>query len=289
MSFGGITAGFPCGELPEKRTVHADLPRRQGPRLPWKSIPLRKKYGGKKGEKRMYRIAVCDDEAEVREQLCRMLSELLAEMDVPCRIVPYASAAELSQTLNSGEESFNLLCLDICMAGKNGMELAQEVRARDGRVDILFISSSDDYLREGYSVQPIQYLSKPVRRDEVETALRTALARVRSVRPLSIRAGNRTVVLNAEEVRYVESWEHGVLFHMEDEVRQFKLSLTETERLMPADQFCRCHNSFLVNMARIAEIGRQEVCLTDGTRVPVGRRFLREAQDRFVEYLNRTY
>ena len=235
----------------------------------------------------MYRVAVCDDEAEVREQLCRMVGELLEERDVSCRVVPYASAKELAQALNSGEEIFDLLCLDICMEEKTGMELAQEVRARDDRVDILFISSSDDYLREGYSVQPIQYLSKPVRRDEVENALRTALSRASSVRPLSIQTGNRTVVLNAEKVRYVESWDHGVLFHMDGEDRQFKLSLSETERLMPADRFCRCHNSYLVNMARIAEIGRQEIRLADGTWIPVGRRFFREAQSRFVEYLNR--
>ena len=48
------------------------------------------------------------------------------------------------------------------MGGKSGMKLAQELRQRDDKTSILFITSSTEFLKDGYSVRPIQYLLKPV-------------------------------------------------------------------------------------------------------------------------------
>ena len=58
------------------------------------------------------------------------------------------------------------------------------------------------------------------------------------------------------------------------------------ERLLPADRFCRCHNSYLVNMEYITQISRKEVCLSDDTKIPVSRSCYETVQQQFVRYLN---
>lgn len=234
----------------------------------------------------MYRLAVCDDEQPVLDELCRMCGEILTRLDVEHEVVPFSSARELSGALRSGRERFDLLCLDICMEGKTGMELAHELRDRDDRTSILFISSSDDYLREGYSVRPIQYLSKPLRPEELEEALRGDLRRNHSPRFVTFRRGNRTSALPIAEILYVESRNHGICLHMVQEERSFAISLAEAEQMLPREQFCRCHNSFLVNMAAIQEFSRSWVTLTGDRTIPVGRRYYEQAQSRFIRYLN---
>ncbi len=111
----------------------------------------------------MYRVAVCDDEKLLQEEICRMCGEILQDMGVQHKIQAFGSTKELLAALDV-QEGFDLICLDIMMPEKNGMEFAYELRRRDEETSILFISSSTTYLLDGYGVRPVQYLLKPVQR-----------------------------------------------------------------------------------------------------------------------------
>ena len=123
---------------------------------------------------RMYRVAVCEDEKNLREDLCAQCAAILSELQIEHTVTPYSSAEELEASFSAGAE-FSLLCLDILMDGKTGMKLAQELRERDDRTSILFITGSTEFLKDGYSVRPIQYLLKPVSREDLEQAIKTDL------------------------------------------------------------------------------------------------------------------
>lgn len=86
------------------------------------------------GEKmNTYRIAVCDDDPVMREQLHSFCRELLDGESIPYAITAFPSAAELEKRMNSDvEKPFNLLILDIQMNGMTGLELAQ-FSAKQGR------------------------------------------------------------------------------------------------------------------------------------------------------------
>lgn len=60
----------------------------------------------------MYRIAICDDELNTRENLKAMCCKLLNEMQIEHEIVQFSASEELEEALSRGEQ-FNLLCLDI--------------------------------------------------------------------------------------------------------------------------------------------------------------------------------
>lgn len=122
----------------------------------------------------MYRVAVCEDEPNLREALCAQCRGILGRLEVFHEVIPFATAEGLEEALSKGAQ-FDLLCLDILLTGKSGMELALDVRKRDDRVSILFITVSTDFLLEGYGARPIQYLLKPVQEKDLEKALRTDL------------------------------------------------------------------------------------------------------------------
>ena len=233
----------------------------------------------------MYRLAVCEDEQEQREALCTLCGDVLTELGVEHTVTAFPSAEALSAALQAGAV-FDLMCLDIILPGKSGMELAQELREYDERISIVFITSSEEYLKEGYSVRPIQYLFKPVRRDELLRTLQTDLRLFHRPRSISLRAGGQTVVFLLSEILYVESRNHMVEVRTAKGKQNFWLSLSEVERLLPADRFCRCQNSYLVNMEYITQISRKEVCLSDGTKIPVSRSCYETVQQQFVRYLN---
>lgn len=233
----------------------------------------------------MYRLAVCEDQDELRETLCRLCGEILDELEVEHAVSAFSSAEELAAALKAGE-SFALLCLDIYLSGASGMELARKVREYDERVSILFVTSSEDHLKEGYRVRPIQYLFKPVRREELKEALQTDLRLYHQRRTLALRSGGQTVVFALGDILYLESRDHMVQVRTAEGIQRFWVTLSEVERLLPAGRFCRCHNSYLVNMEHIAQIARKEVQLSNGERVPVSRGYYEAAKEQFVHYLN---
>lgn len=74
----------------------------------------------------MYRLAICEDEPDLREGLCAQCRGILTRLEVEHEIVSFPSAEELESALADGAQ-FDLLCLDILLTGKTGIELAMEV------------------------------------------------------------------------------------------------------------------------------------------------------------------
>lgn len=233
----------------------------------------------------MYRVAVCEDEPNLRSGLCAQCGEILTGLEAEHEIVSFSSAEDLEAALMGGAR-FDLLCLDIFLGEKNGMELAQEVRKWDDQVSILFVTSSTEFLLEGYGVRPIQYLLKPVKREELEKVLRTDLRLNHQSCTVTLKANGKTTVLPWADIQYVESRNHGCVFHMLQGEQPFPIALAQVEQLLPKERFCRCHNSYLVNLAQIREATRREILRLDGGRLPIGRYYSEQFQSRFIRYLN---
>ena len=106
------------------------------------------------------KIAVCDDEKNIRAYLV----SLIKKQAIECSIMEYASADEY---LSDGRE-YDLLFLDIEMGGSgalmDGMELARNIRAMDtGRQPIIiFVTGYEKYVYDAFDVGAFQYLVKPV-------------------------------------------------------------------------------------------------------------------------------
>ena len=233
----------------------------------------------------MYRVAVCEDEAILCANLCAQCESILDKLKVEHRITSFSSAEKLENALLAGEE-FSLLCLDILMGGKSGMKLAQELRQRDDKTSILFITSSTEFLKDGYSVRPIQYLLKPVSREDLEQAIKTDLRLYHQPRTVTFRVAGRTFVLPAEDILCAESRDHGSVLHTTHGEQFILCPLSQMQEYLPKDRFCRCHNSFIVNLFHIRRVSSRTIYLTDGRDLSIGRRYMEQFQDQFVRYLN---
>ena len=140
-------------------------------------------------------------------------------------------------------------------------------------------------IRDRCAADPLSV--KPVSRESLALALRTDWQLNHRPKAIVLRIGSKTVQLALAEIRYIESFDHNIILHQAEGNRTYFLSLTDFEKQMPRDQFCRCHNSYLVNMSFVEEIGRMELSLRGGVRLPVGRAYYKALQSAFIRYLNR--
>lgn len=236
----------------------------------------------------VYRVAVCDDERAACEEVCRLCDDILTQDGVPHRIVPFSSASALDACLREGDDAFDLLVLDIAMQGQSGMELAHELRRRRDRVSIVFVTGCEEYLEEGYGVQPVHFLLKPVTRERLSEALRADRELNHSPKTVTLQRGGRLLRLALSDIYCVETGvKHNVKIVTPAHAHLFPASLSYMEQALPAEQFVRCHKSYLVNLEHVTEVGRTAVRLDSGEEVPVGRKYAAETQSAFVAYLNR--
>ena len=220
-----------------------------------------------------YRIAICDDDDIIRENLCSLCSDILTDDSVEYELEPFCSAQELEKRLNSENCPFDLLILDIQMDGMTGMELARSLREKGNRVSIIFVTACEDYLSEG-------------RREALASAIHTDLKLNYIPKTVVVHIGNKLVHLSFSDIRYVESYNHSIVIHQSTGNSTYYFSLSDFEKQLPAGQFARCHNSYLVNLNEVREIGRTELSLQSGETLPVGRAYYKAFQSAFVRYIN---
>ena len=112
----------------------------------------------------LYRVAVCEDEADVRAQISADCLEVLSSLGTDAQLSGFSSADELRAELAGGADAFDLYLLDIQMEGTSGLELAQWLYDTGVRNRVIFITGSAEYALSGYSAHPLHYLLKPVGR-----------------------------------------------------------------------------------------------------------------------------
>lgn len=224
----------------------------------------------------MYRIAVCDDEPE-QAQWLRAVVEDWGGLQVDC----FPSAEALGFAYEGG--GYDILLLDVEMDGISGLELARRLREAGSRAEIAFITSHFEFSGEGYEVDALHYLIKPVTREKLFQVLDKAAERLRSEpRSVVITCGGETMKLYEPDILYVESFRHDIVIHTRTGEYKLKENISAFEERLSGD-FYRSHRSYLVSLKSVARIGRKAVTLDDGTEIPLARGRYDDINRAFIE------
>lgn len=228
------------------------------------------------------RVALCDDEETVREYLGRLLEEWKERQNDQLQI-EYFESAESFLFQYEEDKRWQLLILDIEMGKMNGVELAKKVREHNKEVQILFVTGYMDYISDGYEVEALHYLLKPVTKEKLFSVLDRARERMKkSEKALFLQGSDETVRIPYYEIRYVEVQHNYVTIHAAEEYT-VKKTLSELEEEL-GDGFFRTGRSFLVNLKCVKRITKKEVSLKDGMVIPLSRGMYEKINRAMIRY-----
>lgn len=234
------------------------------------------------------KIAVIEDKKPHRDLLVHYLEEWRRGQERSVTVEAFGSGESFWFRYEE-ERDYDVLILDIQMPGINGMELARRVREADGDIVIVFATGVSDYLEEGYEVEALHYLVKPLSQEKLERCMEKALKRRRQERFVTVHGGEGILKISQERINYVEARGRGccvgrVKVPEELEVRE---SLSEMESLLEPEEFMKCHRSYLCSIGNIRRIDRGSVEFDDGSSIPVSRRLYQQVNRRFMAYFRR--
>lgn len=237
----------------------------------------------------MYRIACCDDEPIFLEHITRITADVMRRRRLIYSLSTFRTSRDLLAAFEAGGYStFDLLLLDILLEnGENGVETARCIRSLHSEVPIIFISCSAEFALAGYDVHPIHYLLKPVDPQRLEEAIGLALSRAARSPTLTVRSREMQRTLSVNTIRYIEVFNYRILIHTTGDTVECTGHLSNLMDKLPAEQFLRCHKSYLVNLEFVTGIRRYELELGGKQLLPVSKQNYRDIQLAFLHYCER--
>lgn len=229
-----------------------------------------------------YRIAICDDEQNQIEYITLIVALWSAHEGHGCEIRTFASAEAFLFEYEE-DKAYDILLLDVEMKNMNGIELAKRIRKDNNRAEIIFITSHFEFVGEGYEVDALHYLIKPISADKLMQVLAKAAEKL-SVDPPSvvISCDGETVKLYESDILYTESFLHYVIIHTKDKEYKIKENISVFENKL-SDDFYRIHRSYLVSLKYITRISRTSVNIGN-TELPLSRGKYDDINRAFIEH-----
>ena len=231
-----------------------------------------------------YHIALCDDDAVQREYLEQKLS-LFAEARQVEFVFTHFPSAEAFLFHYRENRNTDLLFLDIEMAKMNGIDLAKTLREEGSLLQIVFITGYPDYVGQGYDVEALHYLLKPVGIEKLfEVCHRFLKTMEEQPRFFLFSLGKEVVRLYEKEILYGESEGHYVILHTKTEDLKLRMTVPELEKAL-GKGFFRVSRSFVVNLRYVTRIAKTEVLLENGASIPLGKGLFDEANRALIAFL----
>lgn len=178
--------------------------------------------------------------------------------------------------------------VDANFGGKHllGIGLVKMVQARKPSMQVIYTTNNLEGMSAVYSTDHVCTCLKPLNRLELEGAFGKALAKyfAEANRPMGVRVNGNLVTVIPSQISYVESNRRKVVLHVDGKELETYASIGSLLEVLPGT-FAQCHKSFLVNLAYVSELRKDDILLHDGTVIPVSQKRRKEMQEALKSFL----
>ena len=216
-----------------------------------------------------YKIAICDDLAADRNYLSSLCETWSRHNRYHIQISEFTSA-ENFLFYYAEKKDFDILLLDIEMGAMDGVTMARKLRQDNHTIQIIFITGYSDYISDGYEVDALHYLIKPIQEEKLFTALDRAVTKlIKNEKVLNLISQGEMLRLPICQISYADVNGNYITIHGQ-QVITLKMTLSELEKNL-GSHFFRAGRSALINLAKITRVTKKEIYLQDGSIIPLPR------------------
>ncbi|WP_066890341.1 LytR/AlgR family response regulator transcription factor [Clostridium nigeriense] len=235
----------------------------------------------------MIRIAICDDQDVfreiIKEKICRVCRNENIKIEIDC----YKSGDDLIKTLKKDNFVYDILFLDILMNEIDGIETAKEIRKFDNRMQIIFCTSSSEYILQGYEVEAIGYFIKGEDDTKLREILKRAIEKTNRIYDeyilINLKNSIRTIYL--KDIEFIEISNRTLSIHTTNEIIDFNGKMQEMLDMLKDKSFILTHRSYLVNISKIKDITPTSIIVKSGKEILLSRLRSKVVKEAYLDYI----
>ena len=239
----------------------------------------------------MIKIAFCDDELSILNELRILLDQYRVERNQEIEYTAFNSPLELLAQIEKGAR-YDILFLDVLMPGETGINAAAEIRGHDSNVKIIFLTSSAEYAVQSYMVGAYFYQLKPIWADSFFRLMDSAIAACEKEQGDSLILRCKTGITRIElrQLEYCEVIHRTLFIHLiSGKVLESTGSLDElSKQLEHYGYFIRPHRSFLINLNHVQNLSYHSIMMSCLAEIPLPRGKYHEVKDAYLEHMCRS-
>lgn len=230
------------------------------------------------------RIAVVDDSIEDAQRITGYLEQFQTEHNLNFQIKVFYASFDFLEEYHG---NYDVIFLDIEMPGSDGLEAAREIRKRDRTVGIIFITSLAQYAIDGYEVQAIDFMVKPVGYYNFSVKLEKAFRFIESRREQDILITNKEGIVRimVSEILYIEKDRDYLVIHTKDGCFRTRGSIKEIKDKIGMLPFSECTSGCLIHLDYVKRVGKESVVLTSGQELPLSRRQKKQFTQDYINFV----
>ena len=237
----------------------------------------------------MIKLAVLDDEKMYLDMISALLAKYKQEKNVQIGAEFFSNANALLEKIELGEK-YDVHLFDIYMQGLTGMNVATELRSRNVKSPIVFLTSSPDHALEAFGVNATHYLLKPYTEENFFFAIDKAMQGVKDHQNDSIvmKVDNGYRHFTMKEILYAEAEDKYQRIYLSNgEKILVRITSTELyEKVKEFDCFFRCGRSHIINLNYVRKVTASSVLLKTGKELKLSHTAIAALKTAFFNYFN---
>lgn len=225
--------------------------------------------------RKMFRIAICDDEQRIAEELGNVVRKFFSDKTMDVCVELFLDGNEL---LNC-EKRFDLIFLDIEIKETNGIEIGRDIRSHDVNVPIVYVTNHTGYWRSAYQVHAFGFVEKPVEEEEIYKILQDFLNIIKenSQKVIELKTEDGMFLQNMDEIYYIMvNKKRTMLVKTEQKEYFVKGNLADIYEKLDKKQFFVSHRSSIVNLNYIDHVKEYDIYMRNGEWVPLAQKKRKE-------------
>ena len=228
------------------------------------------------------KLAIIDDEKAFAERLRSYVLTLFAEKHTAVDI----TVTDNSEFILYNGKQFDVILLDIEMPSCSGIDLASKLNEKkciDEKPFIIFVTNRDGLVFDALKQQPFSFVRKS-HLDDLKPCFDRLIKLCESDIYYPIKSGRDIERVALKDIFYLEKQKNYVIYHTSRGMISERTTLDKKSDLLNKG-FLRTHIGYMVNIRCIEKIQTADISLSDGTIIPLSRKYSEAVRKQFFEWM----
>ena len=201
----------------------------------------------------MAKIALVDDDVSVLQTLSVYINKYCGDHNKEKEIKTFTC---ISEFMLCGVNNFDVVFMDVELPDGNGIDAIKKLRKTNNDAIIVFVTNMAQFAVRGYEVRAMDYVVKPVSYFNFASKLDSVFSALEISRTAYVWITNKDgrIRLNATQIKYVEVFQHTLIYHTESGDYKESGSIALAQKKLEKLPFAPCSRFYLVNLSYVTRV-----------------------------------